>query len=90
MDAVADADDGKSEPEDDVPDVESPTVKHVRIICNNDSVNIRKGNDTKYSRITAVKDGATFEWVATAENGWYAIVVNSQVDWASGKYSTLA
>ena len=43
--------------------------------------------DTKYSRITSVKDGATFEWIATAENGWHAIVVNAQVGWVSGKYS---
>ncbi len=87
MDAVADADDGKDEPEDAAPEVETPAVKQVRIICNNGSVNIRKGNDTKYSRITAVKDGTTFEWVATAENGWHAVVVNGQVGWVSGKYS---
>ena len=37
--------------------------------------------------ITSVKDGATFEWIATAENGWHAIVVNAQVGWVSGKYS---
>ena len=39
------------------------------------------------SGITSVKDGATFEWIATAENGWHAIVVNAQVGWVSGKYS---
>jgi len=47
------------------------------------------GNDTKYGRITSVKDGATFEWVATAENGWHAIVVNAQIGWVSGKYSQI-
>lgn len=82
MDAVADADDGKDDPE-----VEAPATKQVRTVCNNGSVNIRKGNDTKYSRITAVKDGTSFKWVATAENGWHAIVVNGQVGWVSGKYS---
>lgn len=87
MDAVADADDGKGNPEDDAPESASPTVKQVRIICESGSVNIRKGNDTKYSRITAVKDNSTFEWVATAENGWHAVVVNGQVGWVSGKYS---
>ena len=51
------------------------------------AVNIRVGNDTKYGRITSVKDGTTFEWIATAENGWHAIVVNAQIGWVSGKYS---
>ena len=65
-----------------------PATKQVRIVCASGSVNIRVGNDTKYSRITSVKDGATFEWIATAEeNGWHAIVVNAQVGWVSGKYS---
>ena len=87
MDAIADADDGRDNPEDDAPENDSPTVKQVRIVCESGSVNIRKGNDTKYSRITAVKDGTAFKWVATAENGWHAIVVNGQVGWVSGKYS---
>ena len=52
-------------------------------------VNVRVGNDTKYGRITSVKDGATFEWIATAENGWHAVVVNAQIGWVSGKYSTV-
>ena len=60
-------------------------VKQVRIVCGSGSVNIRVGNDTKYGRITSVKDGTTFEWVATAENGWHAIVVNAQIGWVSGK-----
>lgn len=46
-------------------------------------------NDTKYGRITSVKNGATFECIATAENGWHAIVVNAQIGWVSGKYSEI-
>ena len=87
MDAVADDDDGKEQPETEKPEVQTPATKQVRIVCASGSVNIRVGNDTKYSRITSVKDGATFEWIATAENGWHAIVVNAQVGWVSGKYS---
>ena len=34
-----------------------------------------------------IKDGTTFELIATAENGWHAIVVNAQIGWVSGKYS---
>jgi len=31
----------------------------------------------------------SLEWVATAENGWHAVVVNARVGWASGKYSVM-
>lgn len=57
------------------------------ISCVSGTVNIRTGNGTQYSRITAAKNGDTFEWVATAENGWHAVVVNGCVGWVSGKYS---
>ena len=92
MDAVADDDEGKNdaEPETETPDVVHPAIKQVRIVCGSGSVNIRLGNDTKYGRITSVKDGATFEWIATAENGWHAIVVNAQIGWVSDKYSAIA
>lgn len=36
------------------------------ISCVSGTVNIRTGNGTQYSRITAAKNGDTFEWVATA------------------------
>ena len=91
MDAVADDDEGKADsaPDTEAPEEAIPAIKQVRIVCGNGSVNIRVGNDTKYGRITSVKDGDTFEWVATAENGWHAIVVNAQIGWVSGKYSEL-
>lgn len=89
MDAVADDDEGKADsaPDTETPEEATPSVKRVRIVCDSGSVNIRVGNDTKYGRITSVKDGATFEWIATAGNGWHAIVVNAQIGWVSGKYS---
>ena len=37
--------------------------------------------------ITTVKAGMTFDHVATARNGWNAIVINGQVGWVSGKYT---
>ena len=52
-------------------------------------MNIRAGNGTQYDRITAVQNGASLEWVATAENGWHAVVVNARVGWVSGKYSVM-
>ena len=86
MDAIADHDAGKNPAEPDEPSDPS-AVKRVHIVCDGGTVNIRVGNGTQYERITAAKDGASFEWVATAENGWHAVVVNGRVGWVSGKYS---
>ena len=49
--------------------------------------NIRVGNDTKYARITAAESGTVLPFVATAENGWNAVIVGDRVGWVSGKYS---
>lgn len=100
MAAVADQDEAQSpsepvKPDDTVQTPETPDVpltapKKVSIVCNSGTVNIRAGNDTKYSRITATKNGASFEWVATAKNGWHAVVVNRQVGWVSGEFSSIS
>ena len=86
MAATADRDEAlkPSEPEDGE---DTPTGKQVTISCVSGTVNIRTGNGTQYSRITAAKNGDTFAWVATAGNGWHAVVVNGCVGWVSGKYS---
>ena len=89
MDAVADDDEGKADtaPDTEPPEEVKPTGRKVTISCVSGTVNIRTGNGTQYSRITAAKNGDTLEWVATAENGWHAVVVNGCVGWVSGKYS---
>ena len=91
MAATADRDEAlkPSEPEDgeETPDT---TSRKVTISCVSGTVNIRTGNGMQYSRITAAKNGDTFAWVATAENGWHAVVVNGCVGWVSGKYSKIA
>lgn len=63
--------------------------KNVVIVSEGGVVNVRKGNATTYGRITQVKPGMLFEHVATAANGWNAIVVGAQVGWVSGEYSRL-
>ena len=85
MAATADRDEAlkPSEPEDSE---DTSAGKQVTISCVSGTVNIRTGNGTQYSRITAAKNGAAFVWVATATNGWHAIVVNGQVGWVSGQY----
>ena len=102
MDAVADADEDGSEqeggaagapvePEEpDAPDeLESPKPvgETVVIVSNGGKVNIRYGNGTNYARITSVKPGSTYAYVATAVNGWNAVAVNGKVGWVSGEYS---
>lgn len=51
------------------------------------SVNVRVGNGTEYSTYGVVSKGMTFAWVATAENGWFAIKCGDQVLWISNKMS---
>jgi len=103
MDAVADDDEGKQElPTEDNPAQDAPTQEPteeetpaplgqtvVIVADKGGKVNIRVGNDTKYKRITTVPVGTTFEYVATAANGWNAVAVSGQVGWVSGKYSRI-
>lgn len=91
MDAVADDDEGKQdEPKPATPEVpkeSKPAGATVVIVSEGGKVNIRCGNGTEYSRLSSVAPGTTFAYVATAENGWHAVVVNARVGWVSGKYS---
>ena len=100
MDAVADDDEGKknAEPEEnpdtptepEVPAESKPVGTTVVIVAEGGGkVNIRVGNDTSYKRITTVPAGTTFEYVATAANGWNAVIAAGQVGWVSGKYSRI-
>ena len=53
------------------------------------SVNVRCGNGTDFARISTVYKGALLEWIATAENGWHAVLYKKQVAWISGKYTEI-
>lgn len=80
-------------PEDgneDLPEEAKPAGTTVVIVAvNGGKVNIRKGNGTEYGRISTVASGTAFEHVATAANGWNAVVIGAQVGWVSGKYSRI-
>ena len=90
MAAVADNDVGqKTEPDPEPETPQETPVTRVKIVCDNGTVNIRQGNGADYARITSVKDGTELEWIATAQNGWHAVKVGSQVGWVSGKYSEI-
>lgn len=93
MDAISDDEQAKdkvqdAEPGDTFDADASPTSPHVEIVSDG-KVNIRIGNDVRYSRITQVPGGTTLVWVATAANGWHAVVVGSRIGWVSGKYSRI-
>ena len=89
MDAVAD-DDGQPEtPERPAPDEPAPVGTTVVIVSEGGKVNVRCGNGTEYERLSAVAPGSTFPLVATAQNGWHAIVIGSRVGWVSGKLTKI-
>lgn len=59
--------------------------KKVRVTT--DKTNIRTGNGKQYSKCGQANKDDVFVWVATAENGWHAIVYNKQVAWISNEFS---
>ena len=59
-------------PEQEQP-ITGQTAIRVTIRSSGGKVNIRTGNGTSYSRITAVANGTELEYVATALNGWQAV-----------------
>ena len=73
-----------SEPSEPSTTTSAPTK--VTIVCNSGTVNIRRGNSTDFSRITAVKNGTKFPYIASAANGWHAVLLESEVGWVSGDY----
>lgn len=89
MDAVAD-DDGQSDtPEQPAPEEPAPVGTTVVIVSQGGKVNVRCGNGTEYARISAVAPGSTFPHVATAQNGWHALVIGSRVGWVSGNFAKI-
>ena len=95
MAAVAEDDAGQqamtetqTEPEQEQPIAGQTTIR-VLIKSSGGKVNIRTGNGTSYSRITAVAPGTVLEYVASAFNGWQAVKIGSQVGWVSGEFSEI-
>lgn len=60
-----------------------------RVVTTHDRVNVRTGNGLEFSKISQASKGSSFEWVATAENGWHAVRLNNQVGWISGDFSKI-
>ena len=95
MAAVAEDDAGQQAMSDTQPEpvqelpVTGQTTIRVLIKSSGGKVNIRTGNGTSYSRITAVAPGITLEYLASAFNGWHAVKIGSQVGWVSGEFSEI-
>lgn len=54
------------------------------------TVNIRSGDSTKYGKVTTLKKGEKYEYVATSvSTGWHAIRYDGKIAWISNKYSTV-
>ena len=59
------------------------------VVVTASSVNVRTGNGTNYKKLGAIPNGTALEWVATAANGWLAVVYEKQVAWVSGQYAAV-
>lgn len=79
-------DDVKTE---EIEDDATPEMKKVIITASGDGVDIRAGNSEQYSLITTAQNGTSYDWVATAENGWHAVALENQVGWVSGEFGQI-
>lgn len=61
----------------------------VTIVSSTGRVNIRLGPDKSYGRIKLVESGNVYPYIATAVNGWYALVIGKQVGWVDPGFSML-
>lgn len=77
---------GESVP--DAPEEKPVEQTWAKTVVTTGSVNIRTGNGTQYIIVGSVGKGTSFEYVATAENKWVAVVYNGNVYWISGSYVT--
>lgn len=68
---------------------EPPKVPPVYYETTADRVNIRSGNGKEFGVLVQVKNkGTKLKWIATASNGWIAVVIPSgkSVGWASPEF----
>ena len=89
MDAIADDDGQPDTPEQPTPDEPATVGTTLVIVSEGGKVSVRCGNGTEYERLSTVAPGSTFPLVATAQNGWHAIVVGSRVGRVSGIFSCI-
>ncbi len=81
---------GSNDTGDTMIELEAPAMKKIVIVSSGAEASVRAGNGDDYEVIVAAPNGASFDWVATAENGWHAVVLENQVGWVSREYSQIA
>ena len=92
MDALSDEEAGSGTAESEPVDPETPDEPKplgTTVMITGGSVYVRVGIGTNYRASTTLMASMVFDHVATARNGWNAIVINGQVGWVSGKYSAI-
>ena len=67
----------------------NPKTSVNEVMITKDHVNLRAGNGTNFPRISQVNKNVIYEWVATSENGWYAIKIPNKVVWVSSEFAKL-
>lgn len=67
------------------PEQEPETARLLRVTGGR--VNVRSGPGTQYRIRTIVTAGTELPFAAQAENGWFAVEVNGESGWISGKYA---
>lgn len=71
---------------DELGDSDEPSVPTKTVYIKEPSTwNVRKGPGTNYDRLTVVRQGESFPYISTAENGWVQLEVNGTTGWVSGK-----
>lgn len=68
---------------------EAPETKRKLIVTAAEELPVRCGNSADYARITTVSPNALLDYVATAENGWHAVIVGAQVGWIDGSFAQI-
>ena len=72
-----------------VADKTEPKPVQKKVVIKVDRVNLRAGNGTSFARITQVNKNTMYEWVATSENGWYAVRIPGKVVWVSCEFAEM-
>ena len=70
----------------EVESIPAETQRLVLITAPHGNINIRYGNGTNFERITSVPPGTKLPYIAAAENGWIAVLVNGIVGWVHPEY----
>ena len=59
----------------------------VIVTKNGSAVNARVGNGTEYEITEELETGEVLDYIATAQNGWNAVKVGTQVGWVWREHS---